>query len=367
LDVLEQTLHVSEYTDHVDVTAAARRGGLKTRRILEGILECCHIATGLAVASGQERQLTELIGKQEQDLDAQKTMLRKKKKKLLKLKKSKKKISAATSSAANGSRTSWAGRDPVDNAALFQTMFEIGRRNKVLNPTSMRTTYGKLMYLLQDAQNPSVAKSLGFSLHKDMVLVQPYLEEHNCADLLQDSRLECAVQHIHDRDPVTGQRLDRAHVQAMVEGKRRVTDQLVETYSASGSLSPENVLRAIDSLADAVAYVESNVQPVQRMLQYLEDNFDPHRETPGFTLALGGSSRGGFSNSYAKYGLSAYSSGSNDGPTLSHSHSTQFIFVWQSLRLWSKVMRICIVCGSVPTTTCFRPHKHTIYTILVKV
>lgn len=339
LDVLEQTLHVSEYTDHVDVTAAARRGGLKTRRILEGILECCHIATGLAVASGQERQLTELIGKQEQDLDAQKTMLRKKKKKLLKLKKSKKKISAATSSAANGSRTSWAGRDPVDNAALFQTMFEIGRRNKVLNPTSMRTTYGKLMYLLQDAQNPSVAKSLGFSLHKDMVLVQPYLEEHNCADLLQDSRLECAVQHIHDRDPVTGQRLDRAHVQAMVEGKRRVTDQLVEAYSASGSLSPKNVLRAIDSLADAVAYVESNVQPVQRMLQYLEDNFDPHRETPGFTLALGGSSRGGFSNSYAKYGLSAYSSGSNDGPTLSHSHSTQFIFVWQSLRLWSKVMR----------------------------
>jgi Protein of unknown function (DUF2009) len=60
LNVLEQTLHVSEYTDHVDVTSAARRGGLKTRRILDFILEACHIATGLGIASGQERRLAEI-------------------------------------------------------------------------------------------------------------------------------------------------------------------------------------------------------------------------------------------------------------------------------------------------------------------
>ena len=55
LTVLEQTLHVSEYTDFVDSTSSRR--GVKARRILDGILEACHIATGLAVASGHEREL----------------------------------------------------------------------------------------------------------------------------------------------------------------------------------------------------------------------------------------------------------------------------------------------------------------------
>ena len=58
LNVLEQTLHVSEYTDHVDVTSSRR--GIKTRRILDGLLEAVHIATGLAVASGHERSFLTL-------------------------------------------------------------------------------------------------------------------------------------------------------------------------------------------------------------------------------------------------------------------------------------------------------------------
>jgi hypothetical protein len=111
----------------------------------------------------------------------------------------------------------------------------------------------------------------------------------------------------------------------------------VTEYSDKSKLSPDNVRRAIESLADAVAYIEGNVQPVQRMLQYLEENFDPSREDK-FSLALTGSSRS-ISYSYNKYGLSAYSSGSREGPTLSHSHSTQYTFVWQSLRLWEKVQR----------------------------
>lgn len=398
LDVLDRTLHVSEYTDHVDVSSASyRRSGNKARRILEGVLEVCHIATGLADASGLQQQQQ----KQQQSRSTSSSRSREKcssggggggadaataaneeeeeeelpttaggkkmKKKKMKTKKGNKERkngradipppssaeqSAPTNnnnrSSSSSSSSSWSGREPRENALLFQTMFEIGRRNKVLNPSSMRTTYGKLMYLLQDAQNPTVARSLGFSLHKDMVLVGPYLHDRNCGDLLYDGRLECAIQYISDRDPMTGDKLPREQVQAMVEGKRHVTNELITSYSKSsnGALSEDDVRRAIESLADAVAYVESNVRPVQCMLQYLEDNFDPQHAEKGFSLALHGSYSSSSSSSLLsspysnRYGLSAYSnSGSNEGPTLSHSHSTQYTFVWQSLRLWEQVQR----------------------------
>jgi hypothetical protein len=218
-------------------------------------------------------------------------------------------------------------------------MFEIGRRNKVLNPSQMRTTYGKLMYMLQDAQNPSVAKSLGFSLHKDMVLVAPYLEEHNCSEILHESRLEGATQYIRDRDEKTAERLDRDLVDAKVAEKRRLIEELVREYAAKTKALPENIRRCIDSISDAIAYVESNVAPVQRMLSYLEDNFDPTEVQDGFSLELQGSSRYSSFSSYSRYGLSAYGTSGSEGPTLSHSHPTQYVFVWQSLRLWCKVMR----------------------------
>lgn len=341
LAVLEQTLHVSEYTDDVDV-ASRRGGGVKTRRVIEGILEVCHIATGLAISSGEEKPLADFILQPETTAATSITASPKARKKLLKLNLKKKKKHTTKNAPISDLSGSWASRNPAENAALFQTMFEVGRRNKVLNPASMRNTYGKLMYLLQDAQNPTVAKALGFSLHKDLLLVGPYLQQHGASDLLDDPRLECAVQFISDRDAETGAKLDRSHVQALVLGKQQVTEQLASTYAEKTGLSPEHIWLVIESLADAVAYIESNVQPVQRMLKYLEDSFNPREVHKDYSLALrGGRSSSVVSNnySYGRYGFSAYSSGTSDGPTLSHTHSEQYTFVWQSLRFWTKVMR----------------------------
>jgi hypothetical protein len=50
-----------------------------------------------------------------------------------------------------------------DYENFFRQVFEIARRHKIMNPEKMRTEYGKLVYLLQDAVSPSIMPYLNFS------------------------------------------------------------------------------------------------------------------------------------------------------------------------------------------------------------
>ena len=50
-----------------------------------------------------------------------------------------------------------------DYEIFFRQMFEIARRHKIMNPEKMRSEYGKLIYLLQDAVSPSIQPHLSFS------------------------------------------------------------------------------------------------------------------------------------------------------------------------------------------------------------
>lgn len=378
LNVLESTLNVSEYTDNIDVTI---RRGNKARRILDGILEACNIATGLAVCGMQDEQDCYRTGEINNSSSQPVFVTKKNKKKKKKSKKNGKTHSSGSfqeGKAANydeddriNSR-SLASRDTKDNAKFFQDIFEIGRRNKVLNPSKMRATYGKLMHMLQDAQSPTVARSLGFTLHKDLLMVKPFL--HSKAgqvgmDLLSDPRLAPATAYIALRDPITGEKIPRDKLEKQVKQKQQLKQELVEEYfrkamknqqntkisspnliitddtdapkinTNATQVTEEDFSRAIESIADAIAVVEQNLAPVRRTLQLLEDNFNPNSPEKPFSLQLSGSSFASSSSSYSRFGLSAFSSGSSGGATLSHSHSTQYTFVWQSLKLWCEVQK----------------------------
>ncbi len=325
LNVLEQALNVSDYTDQVDVAAGVVRRGQKTRRIQDGIIEICEIATGLAIASGHQR----IYFDSSSEVGAKSLLGR--------IRNGKKKNGKDAPSF--NSTSSWAGRELKDNAAFFQSLFEVGRRNKVLNPSHMRSTYGKLMHILQDAQNPPVVKAIGFSLFKDIQLVIPYLEEHNAKEILDDPRLEGAIRFIRDRDDSSGEKIDRESIQQMVDEKRRIKEEIVTDYASKTAMTPDDIRRVIESIADAISSVQTSLAPVKRMLFYLEDNFDPNLINPGQSLEIHGQRINDRARQLSRYGLSAYALGGRDGPTLTHSHKTQYYFVWQTLRLWCKVMK----------------------------
>lgn len=142
LRLLEAALTVSEYTDKIDTLSF---GQSKAKRIVAQIKEICSIIAGLTIAADY---------KAGQDL--------------------------------------FQDKDFQANEEFYQTVFELGRRHKVMNPDKMRTTYGKLIYLLQvcsnsllllldanilqDSQTSEIKDLLGFSCVKPVNTVYSILK-----------------------------------------------------------------------------------------------------------------------------------------------------------------------------------------------
>lgn len=99
LRLLEAALSVSEYTDKIDTLSF---GQSKAKRIVHQIRELCAIMSGLMLSADYKKG---------QEL--------------------------------------FQDRDFQENAEFYQQIFELGRRHKIMNPDKMRSTYGKLIYLLQ--------------------------------------------------------------------------------------------------------------------------------------------------------------------------------------------------------------------------
>ena len=176
LTILEQTLTVSEYTDNIDTTS--RRN--KAMRIVENIIEACSIATGLGIAAGFNNK--------------------------------------------EHRKRTLAEGDPSDNQEFLAALFEVGRRNKILNPNKMRDTYGKLMYLMQDSGQKNVANAMGFTLYDKIITVSAFLSdligETRANEMLNDELFLTAVQPIPEVNPKTGKKYDRSRIIDMAEKKK---------------------------------------------------------------------------------------------------------------------------------------------------
>ena len=78
--------------------------------------------------------------------------------------------------------------------AFLSTVFEVGRRHKIMNPAKMRSSYGKLMYMLQDGMGREGRESIGgVQLWKPLNMVHTFLQERNAIGLLRDARIKVVV------------------------------------------------------------------------------------------------------------------------------------------------------------------------------
>ncbi|KAJ1300553.1 hypothetical protein OPQ81_002207 [Rhizoctonia solani] len=309
LRLLESALHVSEYTDHVDILSY---NSTRTKRAAAQIRELCSILSGLCLAmdykAGQEL---------------------------------------------------FEGRDFAANEEWFARVFEIGRRHKIMNPDKMRETYGKLIYLLMDAQSPDVSQLLGFSPVVPLVTVYSTLEAHGALDVLDDPRLETATKEIISPPGASGR--VRAEVQRNIREKERAVEALVNEYSAGESsaralrsarravqreedtnglekkpskesdkqpISAELLRQCIYSISDNSAFLRVNRDPCEIMIGYLKKYFHPTKCTTTKNLE---------DASKVEQPSLAIKSGRN-GARLSHDHSRQYTYVLQSLTLWREIL-----------------------------
>jgi len=142
--------------------------------------------------------------------------------------------------------------------------------------------------------------------------------------MLRDDRMKEAtsVVVVQEQEHVTPEQ-----IAARVQLKKEAREALLKEYGsdpAATGLTTDDVQRVLDSLEDANNYLRGNRDPVQRMLEYLKQYFSPSEPTPEDMEET---------RNLASLAIT-YGRG---GSCLSHSHSTQFEFVRQTLMLWREI------------------------------
>ncbi|KAJ3127366.1 hypothetical protein HK098_006450 [Nowakowskiella sp. JEL0407] len=259
LRLLEAALNVSEYTDKIDIISYQNKG----KRIVAQIKELCSILSGLVLAADYQAG---------QNLFENKSF--------------------------------------EDNSEFFQAIFEFGRRHKIMNPDKMRSTYGKLIYLLMDSQIPEIKEMLQFDCIKEIKTVYKVLEAKNGLKVLEDDLITFATQEIIP----TGK--SRTVVQYEIKQKERAIEQLARKYS-SQELTADEIKQCLYSIGDNHAFLRTNRDPCDKMIEWLKHYFHPEEQEKGYSLAI--------------------KSGKH-GARLTHDHLRQYAYVLQSLTLWREVL-----------------------------
>ena len=266
LKLLEAALTVSEYTDKVDIISYTS----KTKRIITQLKEMCSILAGLVVSSNMKvgQQLIE-------------------------------------------------DKNFVDNADWYKTVFEIGRRYKVMNPERMRDTYGKLCYIIMDSRLKQVKEHMEFDLYKPIMTIERYLQHHSnevTNAMFNDLLMLDATADIRPEGK------SRNVINRLIKQKERAIELLANKYHHREGLNKEQIRIVLYSIGDFHSYTNKNRFPVLNMSKRLDEFFADADAGSDAKYSLG-----------IKYGYK--------GSRLTHNHEKQYLYVKQALGLWNHVMR----------------------------
>lgn len=273
LHLLEAALSVSQYTDKVDIVSHTS----KSKRIVSQLKEMCSVLAGLVVASN--------------------------------LKTGQKLIE---------------DKNFEDNAEWYKSIFEIGRRYKIMNPERMRENFGKLCYMVMDSRLPEIESHMEFNLYKPIKTVYSYLASRPSDDgkalgIFDDELIIYATAEI---SPVGK---SRYQIQRDIKQKESSIEKLVSKYSSSKGFTKEEIRQVLYSIGDYNAYTHMNRKPILRFIQRLEQFQTPEIKQK-FSIGI-------------QYGRS--------GARLTHDHDRQLQYVQQSLTLWSIIQREMIHLWSI--------------------
>eukprot|EP01123_Difflugia_compressa_P008847 TRINITY_DN2771_c1_g2_i1.p1 TRINITY_DN2771_c1_g2~~TRINITY_DN2771_c1_g2_i1.p1 ORF type:complete len:520 (+),score=113.15 TRINITY_DN2771_c1_g2_i1:203-1762(+) len=265
LHILEASLVVSQYTDRVDVVKTDDLTQKeKTKLLSTKLQDIAAILTGLLIASDYK------VGQE---------LLQEK--------------------------------DFKQHESFFQKIFEVGRRHKIMNPEKMRTEYGKLIYLLQDAISDPIKDQLGFNVKTGIRTVYAFLKARNCLQLLDDPDIMIATEEI-----LPSSNKQRWEIQKDIKKKEKIVKAMCSKYSNS-SIKEEEIKFCLYSLTDNNSFLNSNAEPIKKMLAFLTTFFKQNTFDEGYSLEI--------------------HAGVN-GARLSHTHEKQYLYVYQSLTLWLEIM-----------------------------
>merc|ERR1712032_650863 len=157
------------------------------------------------------------------------------------------------------------------NSDYFSSVFEIGRRHKILNPECMRTDYGKLVHMLMDSQNPDIQRLLEFKLVKKVRTVYDFLKEHDALSMLKHADVLTATTAIVDRGRT------RQEVQQAIKVKEAAVKRLIRKFS-NDDFGEEEIEWCLYSLGDNSSFLVFNRDPVDQMISYLTKHFPENLE-----------------------------------------------------------------------------------------
>ena len=205
-------------------------------------------------------------------------------------------------------------RNFAEHEEYIQTVLEIARRYKIMNPEKMRSEYGKLVYLMQDANSTDIKPLLSFESNRPIKTVYSFLQERSGLAMLSHAYVIQATTEI-----LPNKGMSRETIQRDIKRKERAIEMVCNTFS-SRVLSADDIKLCLYSICDNNSFLNSNLLPIDDCIGLLKLYFSPsspHQSSPD---------RG-------KYSL-AISDGTG-GARLSHSHELQYNYVLQSLTLWS--------------------------------
>ncbi len=202
-------------------------------------------------------------------------------------------------------------RNFEDHEDMIRKKLEIARRYKITNPEKMRSEYGKLVYLIQDAVGSDIKPLLGVNISAPVNTVYDLLEKKDGLRLLDDPALGTATQEILSDKSKT-----RAAIQLEIGRKNKAVKTVVQRYT-SHKLKADDIELCLYSISDNNSFLNSNRKPITDCIALLKKYFHPATVAPEYSLSI-------------DEGLK--------GSRLSHSHETQYNYVMQSLNLWAAIV-----------------------------